>query len=111
MDPPIDRPDLVADFDLARKFAIAYYKDRDTKKLTRVLTIGTLREELARVPGPPISPDLIEFIHYLLVIDHTKRPTAIEALQHPYLRKPEVAREPSMMARLYDLLRSALGYK
>ncbi|KAL8900180.1 MAG: hypothetical protein Q9207_005816 [Kuettlingeria erythrocarpa] len=109
MDPPIDMPDLKADFDLARKWEIAYFQDPGTKKLTRVLTIGTLREELARIPGPPISSDLIDFIHYLLVIDHTKRPTAAEALQHPYLLTSEGPKEKSMMARLYDLLRSALG--
>lgn len=111
MDPPIDMPDLVADFDLARKFAIAYYEDPDTKKLARVLTIGTLREELARVPGPRISPDLIDFIHYLLVIDHTKRPTAAEALQHPYLLASEVPREASTISRLSDFLKSALWYR
>ena len=27
----------------------------------------------------------LDFIEYLLIVDHTKRPTALEALQHPYL--------------------------
>ncbi|KAL8760671.1 MAG: hypothetical protein Q9184_003156 [Pyrenodesmia sp. 2 TL-2023] len=110
MDPPIDDPALVAEFALARKMGIAHYEDPDTKKMTRVLRIGTLREELARIPGLKISPDLIDFIHYLLVIDHTKRPTAAEAMQHPYLLASEVPRETSMIARLLHLLRSALWY-
>lgn len=43
-------------------------------------------KELERLPGPKVSPELIDFFLYLLVIDHTKRPTALEALQHPYLQ-------------------------
>lgn len=52
-------------------------------KLKKFITVGTVRQELERIGGVP--QDLIEFIEYLLVIDHTKRPTARDALRHPYL--------------------------
>lgn len=51
--------------------------------MMRFITVGTVRQELEKIEGVP--QDLIEFIEYLLVIDHTKRPTAREALGHPYL--------------------------
>lgn len=47
------------------------------------ITVGTVRQELERIEGVP--QDLIEFIEYLLVVDHTNRPTARDALRHPYL--------------------------
>lgn len=47
---------------------------------------GTLREELEKLNDPKVPPELIDFILHLLVVDFEKRPTALEALQHPYLQ-------------------------
>ena len=51
--------------------------------MRQFITVGTVRQELERIDG--VLQDLIEFIEYLLVINHTKRPTATDALGHPYL--------------------------
>ncbi|EFQ97409.1 CMGC protein kinase [Nannizzia gypsea CBS 118893] len=49
----------------------------------RIIEIGSLREELIKVNVPT---DYIDFIQYLLTVDHRERPTAEEALQHPWLQ-------------------------
>ena len=41
--------------------------------------VGTLRQELKSLSGPKVDPGLLDFIDSLLVVDHTKRPTAAEA--------------------------------
>lgn len=51
-----------------------------------LITIQPLRQELERVLDPPVSSDLLDFIDYLLVVDKDKRPTARDALQHPYIQ-------------------------
>lgn len=51
--------------------------------MKRFITVGTVRQELEEIEGVPGG--LIGFIEYLLVIDHTERPTARDALAHPYL--------------------------
>lgn len=38
-----------------------------------------MRQELEKLPGPRVSSELIDFIEYLLVVDHTRRPTVLEA--------------------------------
>jgi serine/threonine protein kinase len=53
---------------------------------TMLIKKSTLREELQRLSDPSVSPDLLDFIEFLLVVDHSKRPTSSEALQHPYLQ-------------------------
>ena len=42
-------------------------------------------KELEAVPGQKIDVSCIDFIESLLVVDHAKRPTAREALKHPWL--------------------------
>jgi len=54
------------------------------------IDVGTLRQELESLSGPKVDPELLDFIYSLLIVDHTKRPTAAEALEHPYLRSTEV---------------------
>jgi len=54
------------------------------------IDVGTLRQELESLSGPKVDPELLDFIDSLLIVDHTKRPTAAEALEHPYLRSTEV---------------------
>jgi len=38
--------------------------------------------------GGPIDPECIGFIESLLIVDRVKRPSAKEALQHPWLQEP-----------------------
>ncbi len=52
----------------------------------KLIKVGSRRQELQSLSGPLISTQLLDFIDYLLVIEMTKRPTAREALQHPYLQ-------------------------
>lgn len=84
--------DLYVNSAYQENFLLADYLESNTyihphtKLETQYIRRGTLRRELEQLPGPKVSPDLVEFIEYLLVMDHTKRPTASEALQHPYLR-------------------------
>ena len=86
LDPPIDNPDYQDEFAVAEVLESTTFEHPDTKMETRYITVGTLRQELEKLPGPKVSPELIDFIGYLLVVDHTQRPTALEALQHPYLQ-------------------------
>jgi len=51
----------------------------------KFITSGTLRQELESVPSEYISTECMDFIESLLIIDHTKRPSAREALNHPFI--------------------------
>ena len=44
------------------------------------------RKELEFFPDPPMPQELLEFIESLLILDPEKRPTASDALRHPYLQ-------------------------
>jgi hypothetical protein len=48
-----------------------------------LIKLGTLRQELERLE---VSSDCIGFTEHLLVVDYVKRPSAIQALDHPWLR-------------------------
>lgn len=52
----------------------------------KLIKLSTLRQELQSLSGPSVSPKLLDFINYLLIVDMTKRPTARDALQHLYLQ-------------------------
>lgn len=86
---PIDPP---VDFNYEEEFAVAEYLEAKTFRLPddtmerQWITVGALRQELERISAPKVSPELLDFTNFLLVLDHTKRPTAVEALQHSYLR-------------------------
>lgn len=86
LDPPVDNPDYQEEFLVAEHLESTTFVHPDTKLETQFLKVGTLVQELEKLPGPRMSPDLVDFIQYLLVVDHTKRPTAEEALRHPYLQ-------------------------
>ncbi|KAJ9226789.1 hypothetical protein DTO027B5_1875 [Paecilomyces variotii] len=89
--PPVNNPDYEEEFFIAEYLESTTFSHPDTGAETPFIKVGSLRQELERLPGPVVSPELLDFIEYLLVVDHTKRPTASEALQHPYLRSlPEV---------------------
>jgi serine/threonine protein kinase len=79
---PIDCQSYKEEFELAEQLAVM----ENPHDGMRLIKGGTLREELQRLPEPSVSPKLLEFIESLLVIDHSRRPTASEALQHPYLK-------------------------
>ncbi|EGD91919.1 CMGC protein kinase [Trichophyton rubrum D6] len=51
-----------------------------------LIKVGTLEEELAKVNAPK---GCVDFIHHLLTIDDKARPTAEQALQHPWFQSPE----------------------
>jgi hypothetical protein len=40
---------------------------------TMLIKKSTLREELQRLSDPSVSPDLLDFIEFLLVVDHSFR--------------------------------------
>lgn len=52
--------------------------------MKQFIAVGTVRQELEKIEGVPQV--LIEFTEYLLVVDHTKRPTARDVLGHPYFQ-------------------------
>lgn len=83
---PVDNPDYQEEFLVADYLESTTFKHPDTNLETRFIEVGNLRQELQKLPGPKVSPKLIEFIMYLLIVDHEKRPEASEALEHPYLR-------------------------
>lgn len=74
------------------EFATAVFLEKETfvhpttGAEERFVKLGTIRQELEAVPGQHIEKGCIDFIESLLVMDHTKRPTAREALNHPWLR-------------------------
>lgn len=77
---PVDCQAYKEEFELAEQLAVM----DNPHDGTMLMKGGTLREELQRLSDPSVSPQLLDFIESLLVVDHSKRPTASEALQHPY---------------------------
>ncbi|EFR04201.1 hypothetical protein MGYG_07208 [Nannizzia gypsea CBS 118893] len=72
---PIKRdedPKYQAEFDLAEIFV-----------KHGLVKVGSLEEELAKVNAPK---GFVDFIHYILTIEDKTRPTAEQALQHPWLQ-------------------------
>ncbi|KAF2848285.1 NAD(P)-binding protein [Plenodomus tracheiphilus IPT5] len=70
------------EFELAEQLEIMDHPLGHIKLITR----DHWREELEDIPDPPVSSDLLDFIETLLVIDPNRRPTAVQALMHPYLK-------------------------
>jgi hypothetical protein len=85
LDQPIKNAEFEEEFLVAKHLESTTFMHPGTKLETRFIKTGTLRQELESLPGSRVSPKLLDFIDYLLVVDHTKIPTALEALQHPYL--------------------------
>lgn len=86
IDPPV-RPEHEDDFKLAKHLETSSFKPQDGSPERPFINVGTIRQQLEKISSPKIPPALLDCIDYLLVIDHTKRPTAAEALQHPYLNE------------------------
>lgn len=68
---PSEHPDFKEEYLIAQAFL----------KIDRV-KVGTLRQELEKLR---VSTECIDFIEHLMVYDHTKRPSATDALDHPWL--------------------------
>ncbi|EDO01264.1 predicted protein [Sclerotinia sclerotiorum 1980 UF-70] len=79
-------PDYEDEFLVANHLETTIFIHPDTNLKTRFIKKGPLREELGRLQNPKVPSELMDFIEYLLVVDHRKRPTASEALLHPYLQ-------------------------
>ena len=79
---PVELQAYMEEFELAKQLVLMEnpYDGMD------LIKVRALREELQRLSDPPVSLQLLEFIEFLLVVDHKKRPTASEALRHPYLQ-------------------------
>ncbi|KAH9862808.1 hypothetical protein J1614_010901 [Plenodomus biglobosus] len=77
------------EFELAEQLAVMNHPLGPMKLIDR----GNWRKELQDIPDPPVPQDLLDFIEFLLVIDPDKRPTASDALQHPYLQSVTTDRD------------------
>ncbi|TLS21390.1 uncharacterized protein PpBr36_10248 [Pyricularia pennisetigena] len=77
--------DIEEEFDVAAHLLDIELDETRGNSQGKLINVGPLRRELERVQDPPIDPDLIDFIESLLVLDETKRPTAEDALRHPFL--------------------------
>ena len=87
--PPVQNPEYESEFRTASILSTGTYGDRDYGPVP-LMNVSPLRSELEALPGPKVDPGLLDFIDSLLIVDHTKRPTAAEALKHPYLHSTEV---------------------
>ena len=88
--PPVQNPEYESEFRTAGELATGTCIDPVSDGPTPYIHVATLRQELESLCGPKVDPGLLDFIDSLLIVDHTKRPTAAEALEHPYLRSNEV---------------------
>lgn len=80
-----DNPDFKDEFNIAKALEISGYMDPKTGEPKAYINVGTLREELMKIPREICSETCIDFLEHLLVIDPSKRPTAEMALQHPFV--------------------------
>ncbi|KAI9700119.1 MAG: hypothetical protein M1836_002653 [Candelina mexicana] len=79
------KPEYEEEFATAEFLEKETFVHPDTGVEERFVKLGSIRQELEAVSGPRIEEGSIAFIESLLVMDHTKRPTAREALGHPWL--------------------------
>lgn len=79
-------PEYEEEFDIAVGLERGTFIHPETSLDEQIIKLGTIRQELKNVPGSKIETGCIDFIESLLVLDHTKRPSAKEALQHPWLQ-------------------------
>lgn len=80
--PPIDNETYKDEFELAEQLEAMLHPLGRMKLISR----EDWRTELEDIPDPPVPNDLLDFIETLLVLDPDRRPTAVEALLHPYLQ-------------------------
>ena len=87
--PPVKNPEYESEFRTAGVLSTGIHGDTDYGPVPYI-DVSPLRRELESLPGPKVDPGLLDFIDSLLIVDHTKRPIAAEALKHPYLHSTEV---------------------
>lgn len=83
-DPDPSKLDIVDEFALAEYFEKGTFVRPETGLEERYIKVGTIGQELEKAEGP-IERECIEFIESLLVVDPLRRPSAREALRHPWL--------------------------
>ncbi len=87
---PIGSPDP-SKTDIVDEFAAGEFLERETfvhpetGLKEKFIKVGSIRQELEKVEGP-IQRGCIDFIESLLVVDPIRRPSAREALKHPWLK-------------------------
>ena len=79
------KPEYAEDFDTADYLESESFQTSEMTERRKFITVGTIRQELERLAAATISKECIDFIESLLIIDHTKRPSAREALKHPFI--------------------------
>ncbi len=85
---PLGAP-IKAEFE--EEFALADFLESETFQRSEpsepapFIDVGSLRQVLEQIPNGRVSKECMDFIESLLVIDHTKRPSAREALNHPFI--------------------------
>ncbi|EEQ29073.1 conserved hypothetical protein [Microsporum canis CBS 113480] len=85
---PIDmpeNPEYKEDFEMGAALEKSGYVHPKTGETIPFITVGSLREELQKLPREICSEECIDFIEHLLVIDPAGRPTAEEAMKHPFV--------------------------
>lgn len=82
---PLQNPEYESEFRMAGELSMGTYIHPEMDGPVPYIDVGTLRQELGSLTDPSVDPGLLDFIDSLLIVDNTKRPTAAEALEHPYL--------------------------
>ena len=86
---PIPAPVITTEADefmLAQGLALSTFKHPETGEARPYIPVRSLQEELESLPRELCSLECIDFIKHLLIIDHNKRPNAVEALRHPFVK-------------------------
>lgn len=82
--PPVN-PEYMDEFEAADVLESNIFQTPEMPKSRKFITARTVRQELESVPSKCISQECMDFIQSLLVIDHTRRPSARESLSHPFI--------------------------
>lgn len=77
--------DMIPEWRLAHSLEKSEYEHPKTGLMEKYIKVKSLREELEQLPRELCSEECIDFIESLLILDHTKRPKASEALRHPFV--------------------------
>jgi len=83
-DPEQSNQEIVDEFYVAQFLEQSTFVRPETGKEEQYVKVRTIREELNAIEG--IESGCVDFILSLLIVDHHKRPSAKEALQHPWLK-------------------------
>jgi serine/threonine protein kinase len=84
LSPPV-KLEYVDEFEAADVLESQTFQTPEMTEPREFITTRTVREELEKLPSESISMECMDFIQSLLVIDHTRRPTAKESLNHQFI--------------------------